>query len=246
MLSNKEILESLKEINETLRLSIAEIEKGHNVTFYKEHIKLSALNIFDKSQLLKDTEPAVKPPVEIKIIKKEESPVIDSKTVVIEPPVIKIPVKETVIVEKAEPIIVKEPAITPPTKPAPVIEVAKIAAPAEKPAVVNNEPEEDDSTVNGKIAKFKQPEINVADKLKDMPIKELVKAISISKKFEFINELFQGNAEAYKTCLQTVESIGSFEKAAVFLENEVADKLNWEENETLAAEFFLLVKRRYL
>ena len=115
------------------------------------------------------------------------------------------------------------------------------------PSIVKQEEIDlDEATVNGKIAKYKQPTINLADKLKDTPIQELVKAISISKKFEFINELFKGNADAYKACISSVESAGSFEAAANFIESNIADTYAWDDNENLAAEFFLLVKRRYL
>jgi len=258
MSNNKEILHSLKHIVDALGATINDAEKGDNMAFYKESIKHAALNLFEQAQLINPSL-VVKPPVEIKIIQTE--PIVEKAAQVIEipkvePQIIKEPIEEKaqpVIniplpkkqIEVVEPIVVKNTEVKlPPKEIVPEVKLNPVT-----PVSMVNKQEEidiDEATVNGKIAKFKEPVINLADKLKDTPIKELVKAISISKKFEFINELFQGNAEAYKTCLTAVESAGTFEQAANYLESNVVDTYAWNDNEDLAAEFFLLVKRRYL
>ena len=261
MSNNKEIFKVLKQLNEVLGASINEAENAENISFFKESIKQAAINLYAQAQLI-NVSPIVKTPVEIKIIKTEtivedtiavpESPkpepdIIHEPIVEKVAPVINIPVAKNV--EKVTEIIKEETVkIAPPL-------VEKVVTPIEQKTANNNqapsivkqeEIDLDEATVNGKIAKYKQPTINLADKLKDTPIQELVKAISISKKFEFINELFKGNADAYKACISSVESAGSFENAANFIESNIADTYAWDENENLAAEFFLLVKRRYL
>ena len=261
MSNNKEIFKALKQLNEALGASISEAENSENISFFKESIKQAAIHLFSQAQLI-NVAPPVKSPVEIKIIKPEAT--IEDTIAVAEPPkpalvpiqepivekaatVINIPVAKNEV--KVTEIIKEEIAITAP----PVIE--KEETPIEQKTAINNqvpslvkqeEIDLDEATVNGKIAKYKQPTINLADKLKDTPIQELVKAISISKKFEFINELFKGNADAYKACISAVESAGSFEAAANYIESNIADTYAWDDNENLAAEFFLLVKRRYL
>lgn len=258
MSNNKEILQSIKQIVEALGATINEAEKGDNLSFYKESIKHASLSLFEQAQFI-NTSVSVKPPVEIKIIQTE--PVVEKVIPAQEIPKVEPVVIKEVLEVKAEPVInipptkkqveivepkeVKNPEVKlPPQEVAPAIKSNPVT-----PSPIVNKQEEidiDEATVNGKIAKFKEPVINLADKLKDTPIKELVKAISISKKFEFINELFQGNAEAYKSCIAAVESAGSFENAANYLENNVVDTYAWNDNEDLAAEFYLLVKRRYL
>jgi hypothetical protein len=261
MSNNKEIFKALKQFNEALNASINEAENSENISFFKESIKQAAINLYSQAQLI-NVSPNVKTPVEIKIIKVETN--VEDSIAVPEPPkalpisiqepivekvasVINIPVAKNV--EKATEIIKEEiPKIAPPVIEKEVPPVAqKTANNNQAPSIVKQEEIDlDEATVNGKIAKYKQPTINLADKLKDTPIQELVKAISISKKFEFINELFKGNADAYKACISSIELAGSFEAAANFIESNIADTYAWDDNENLAAEFFLLVKRRYL
>lgn len=262
MSDNKEIIEALKEINKALGATIADAESMENISFFKDSVKQAALTIYEKAQLLNVTQ-VKKQPVEIKIIKTEsvtlpeepikEIPIVKSEAKIEIPeakpaPVINIPTTKKEVKEVEIPTVEEVKVVTP------IIE-KEVSLPIEsksntvnpiQSSIKQDEIDIDEATVNGKIAKFKEPVVNIADKLKDTPIKELVKAISISKKFEFINELFQGNAEAYKTCISSVESAGSFEHASSYIERNVAETFAWNENEDLAAEFFLLVKRRYL
>lgn len=264
MSNNHKIIESLKGLTTALNATLSEAESIENISFLKDSIKRAALSIYEQAQLLGNNELQSKQTVEEKIIKSEDIPVKEQPVItppVIEPiqkveipevkiaPVINIPVAKKEIPEAPPVVLVEEVKSNIPNLEEPVTKVVEQKVNANSTVTVVNKQEEidvDEATVNGKIAKFKQPVINLADKLKDTPIKELVKAISISKKFEFINELFQGNAEAYKACIAAIESSGSFEKAANYIETNIADSYAWEENEDLAAEFFLLVKRRFL
>jgi hypothetical protein len=101
-------------------------------------------------------------------------------------------------------------------------------------------------SVNDKLSKSAMPPQNIAEKLKETPIPDLVKAIAISKKFEFINLLFDGNSEFYKYCIQTIQSSTDYQLAIQFIEQEVIVKYDWQEHEKLASEFFSLVRRRFL
>lgn len=118
------------------------------------------------------------------------------------------------------------------------------------PKQVNTSPadeaDEDDLTVNEKISRTKQPVMNYAEKSNETPIQDLTKSISIGKKFEFINGLFNGNADAYKDCLANLQKQQSFQNAENYLEENVFTHYNWEENEKLAGEFFALLRRRFM
>lgn len=106
--------------------------------------------------------------------------------------------------------------------------------------------DEDDLTLNERISRTKQPVLNYAEKSKETPIQDLTRAISISKKFEFINGLFDGDSDAYKKCLSSIQKQDTFQHAEQYLEDEVFPKFDWEENEKLAAEFFSLLRRRFM
>lgn len=245
MSANKELLKSINDLADALKSTVAEAGNSGSIDFYKESIKHSALQIFEKAQLLSaNAKPAVNTkehPEEIEHLIPEVHPekkMTESKKVVQVPVEVAVPVVEIKIAET-------EPSLQPE-----VIE-AKHEPVKHKPAAdevkANKEQENDvDTSLNAKIARFQQPVINVADKLKETPVKELVKAISISKKFEFIKELFNGDSVVYKGCLHTIESMHSYQEAAQYIEKDIAEKYNWKESENLANEFLILVKRRFL
>jgi hypothetical protein len=115
-----------------------------------------------------------------------------------------------------------------------------------KPIETKKETVVESVSVNDKLSKSVVPPQNIAEKLKETPIPDLVKAIAISKKFEFINLLFDGNSEFYKQCIQTVQSSSDYQTAIQYIEQDVLVKYDWQEHEKLAAEFFSLVRRRFL
>ena len=115
-----------------------------------------------------------------------------------------------------------------------------------KPIETKKETIVESVSVNDKLSKSAVPPQNIAEKLKETPIPDLVKAIAISKKFEFINLLFDGNAEFYKQCIQTVQSSSDYQTEIQYIEQVVLVKFDWQEHEKLAAEFFSLVRRRFL
>lgn len=260
MSSNKAIIERLRQLNSVLVQTIADAENDKNPGFFKESIKHQAIQLFETAQMLTATENTVqtevKAPVEIKIIRQEAVEAPKTQPVVAEEPKVVVPAEEppksAPPVENVAEIKVEAPRqkeIKPAVEPVkPLQPSKKTFTPPPPPPSLNDklDDEEDDETVNDKIAKGQKPVINVADKLKDTPIRDLAKSIAISKKFEFINDLFDGNSEAYKSCLSAIENSGSYENATSHIESVVMKSFNWDDNELLAAEFFALVKRRFL
>ena len=51
-MTNREILEAINQMTAALNETIVEAKESNSIEFYKERIKLSALNIFEKAQLL--------------------------------------------------------------------------------------------------------------------------------------------------------------------------------------------------
>jgi hypothetical protein len=247
-MQNQDILAQLIQLNKVLSDTLIQIEKGDNLKFYKESIKHTALHIFENASLLDSNIKNTKTTPAIKIIKQQE-------IIPIEAPVI-INTNEE---ESVKPIIneVKTPT---PVAPIPKEEFIKPTITEAKPMVVKSdsvdskkpiitipsELEEDDNSLNAKLAKNKVPVQNVADKLTGLPIKDLAKAISISKKFELIKELFNNNGDAYKATLENIEKSANYFDAEAIIENEKLNNSKWTENEDLAEEFVSLVKRRFI
>jgi hypothetical protein len=267
-MNQQELLEQLKSVLNSSEKAIIEIQKGVNIDFYAALIQNNSIECFNLSKQLADLksipsvveikiesvkapEPVIKESTtipEIQNIKKEEekAPVIET---VIEPiqEILKPIVEEVKTEIKTEELVIKE-TVVPKTEK--VIETTPKAvekAAISKPSTVKVEVQEDEISLNDKLSKNKTPVLNFADKSTETAISDLSKAISIGKKFEFINGLFGGNSELYKNCIQTLQNSENFEKAINYIENEITSQFDWndEENENLAAEFFALIKRRF-
>ncbi len=267
-MNQQELLEQLKSLLNSSEKAIIEIQKGVNIDFYSTLIQNNSIECFNlskqiadfksssavvefKIESIKPFEPAIKettPIPEIQNTKKEEptapviEPTIEHVQEIIKPIVeevkTEIKIEEIVVKETVIPKIEKAIEITPKAVEKPIIS---------KASTVKEDVQEDEISLNEKLSKNKTPVLNFADKSTETAIADLSKAISIGKKFEFINGLFGGNSEVYKNSIQTIQNSENFEKAINYIENEITSQFDWndEENENLAAEFFALIKRRF-
>jgi hypothetical protein len=87
---------------------------------------------------------------------------------------------------------------------------------------------------------------DITQRLQNAPISNFSTAISIGQKHEFINGLFGGNAEKYKTALQQIENKASLELAIEWLEREFLHQYHWDRKEKLTTSFLFLIRRRFL
>jgi hypothetical protein len=99
------------------------------------------------------------------------------------------------------------------------------------------------STVNDK---FKKQGLEIADKLKQTPIKDLKGYIGLNKQFAFMTKLFNADEQLYEKAISKLNTFKSYEEATVYIQSELLPTLNWNDDEPLVAEFFTLVMRRYL
>jgi hypothetical protein len=241
----KEVLNKIQEIIRQINASISEIENHQNIEFHSENIKSLSIQIH---QLVSQKTAPEKPVLsEIKIIKKEEIQQTPNLPVEkIEEP-IKTPEPIQEIIEKAEE--------KPVELPTPIIEPTKIEEIKQDEPTVHHhqkfyeEEKDNDSSSNAfndKLSKSGTPPLNIADKLKETPIKDLAKSIAISKKFEFINTLFDGKADEYKNCINTIQNASSYQEAISFLDTQILLQFDWQDHEKLSEEFFSLVRRKFL
>lgn len=228
--------DKLSQLEETLKKTIEFVQKDStklNINFVSDYVKNKAIEIYNIANDLTINQPIENKVPEIKIIKKQE---LEIKEETVKPQVVQEENKVIPEIKKPEPSQIAE------EKPKPIEK-----AEPKKPLIINEEEDDEEKVnINEKIAKTQQPVVNIADKLKETPIKELVKAISIGKKFEFINELFEGNAEAYKEYIKQIENAGSYQNAMSFTEANFTDTQAWLENEKLVLDMMLLIKRRYM
>lgn len=85
--------------------------------------------------------------------------------------------------------------------------------------------------------------VSLFEKFNSKPIKEIAKAISISKRFEFQNNFFEGDAKEYKQFISLIDKANDRE-TAFQIYHDYKQRLNWE-NEELKDELKSLLYRKY-
>lgn len=163
------------------------------------------------------------PPPKVEVVP-EPTPPPAPKPVVVEKP--KIVVKEEVRREPVRVEPVKKTTTPPPPPPSP------------KKPKISEEMEE--------LFEFKKA-TDLSERLSESPLKDLRKAMGINERILTTNELFDGNGDALKDALGTLNNLNSFEDAKDYLAN-IGDIYDWtsRKKKKKAKVFVKLVRRRFL
>ena len=93
--------------------------------------------------------------------------------------------------------------------------------------------------------RLKEIRIELSEKLTEMPIKDLKKAIGINDRFLFINELFRGDETMYERSIKTIQNFSIFAEAEFWIRRELKLKIGWLESDPIVNQFDQLVRRRF-
>ncbi|HVI48972.1 MAG TPA: hypothetical protein VM802_29165 [Chitinophaga sp.] len=183
-----------------------------------------------------------------------------------EPPVKPAPVAapqpepQPITAETRPDVVESKPAPLPPPKEKPVAatlfdQVDAPAAPAPAPA-----PSEPQQNVNG-IRKelnelvgnngtslndhLRQQQVEIAQKLGDMPVKDLKSAIGINDKYQFIQELFRGDTDLYERSVKTINECSSLQEADYWIQREIKIIQGWQDDHHLVQQFYALLRKRF-
>ena len=128
------------------------------------------------------------------------------------------------------------PAPPPPPPPAPKPKPVPKAAPA--PPVATGEMEELFAMNSAK---------ELSEKLSELPIKDIKKAMGLNERIFTVNELFGGDQAAFDAVTTTLNGLKNFDAAKGYLIRNVAGKYKWaaKTRKNKAKNFIKLVKRRY-
>lgn len=102
--------------------------------------------------------------------------------------------------------------------------------------------DDDQSSLNDALNTSKT---EISDTLKDMPIKDLKKAININERFLFINELFQGDEVMFDRSIKTINGFTAYSEAEFWVRRELKTKLGWNDKDEVVRQFDHLVRRRF-
>jgi hypothetical protein len=87
-------------------------------------------------------------------------------------------------------------------------------------------------------------DISLAAKLNKNPVEDLKKSIGINEKFSFINDLFDGDLQAYNSTIDQLNSCNNFDQANEILIS-TAEELSWEKDSETLGKLTDLVERRF-
>ena len=93
--------------------------------------------------------------------------------------------------------------------------------------------------------KLRASKKELSEALKDTPVKDLKKAIGINDRFQFINELFQGDEVMYERSIKTINGFSIYPEAEYWIRRELKTKLGWGDDNPIVIQFDQLVKRRF-
>lgn len=161
-----------------------------------------------------------------------------------EPPKVELPKLEPVPEPEPIPVpppppVVSKPIETPPPPPPMKEPEPEFVAPTPKPSLSFDPELEELFTVKSAT--------ELSEKLSQLPIGDIKKAMGLNERIYMQNELFGGDASLFEATVTTLNQLRSFEDAKEYLIRNVAGKYNWvtKDKKERAKEFIKLVKRRY-
>ena len=93
--------------------------------------------------------------------------------------------------------------------------------------------------------RLKQSRTELAETLKETPIRDLRKAIGVNDRFVFISELFRGDEAMYERSIKTINGFNIYAEAEYWINRELKTKIGWDDSRDTVKHFYKLVKRRF-
>ncbi|MDB5196443.1 MAG: hypothetical protein JWP88_814 [Flaviaesturariibacter sp.] len=93
--------------------------------------------------------------------------------------------------------------------------------------------------------RLKGEKTELAQSLKNEPIKDLRKGIGVNDKFLFINELFRGDEAMYERSIKTINAFHILPEAEYWINRELKVKLGWSDTKDTVQHFYQVVRRRF-
>ncbi|MET0464396.1 MAG: hypothetical protein ABW007_14620 [Chitinophagaceae bacterium] len=124
----------------------------------------------------------------------------------------------------------------------PVAQHEIVSDPLNEIPTLSHQVNKSDESINDKL---KQVKTELAEMFKDIPVKDLRKAIGINDRFVFINDLFRGDEAMYERSIKTINGFNIFPEADYWISRELKVKLGWDNDHPLVLQFDQLVKRRF-
>lgn len=140
-----------------------------------------------------------------------------------------------------------KPAAAPEPEPIPEPIQPTIEAPVVAPAPTFTAPPEPRHHGGSDLLYEEKKARELSEKLSDLPISDLKKAIGVNDRLLFTRELFSGDGQAFEATVLALNGFGSFEQAKSYLDENCVIQYGWLDKKRVeeAKNFIRLVRRRY-
>ncbi len=116
-------------------------------------------------------------------------------------------------------------------------------APEVKPVVV---PNDGPATLNDTLRETATTEpATVAETFHRAPIESVARSISLNQKFRFINQLFNGNSNAYNQAVDEIDKLSNYGEALDLISYRYASQYMWDMSSDEVSELVEILKRRF-
>ena len=112
----------------------------------------------------------------------------------------------------------------------------------EAPSIKNNQ--EATTSLYDKITSETEDK-SLATKHQKNPVSDLKASIGINEKFSFINELFDGDLNAYNSAIEKLNNSNDYNSATAFIESDLSSKYDWTKDSESLNKLKDLVNRRF-
>ena len=83
---------------------------------------------------------------------------------------------------------------------------------------------------------------SVASQLEREVVNDLQSAIGVNERFLYINELFEGDGDAYNTTLVKLDAFANLPEALKYVRNELSEKYTWDQEQESTISFYALIE----
>ena len=118
-------------------------------------------------------------------------------------------------------------------------------APSNQPSIMSADTDGPTISLNTAQAPAAEPVATLGDSLQKTVTGSVAKGISLNQKFRFINQLFNGSADAYNEAIADLDQMTNYGQALDLISYRYANQFSWNMESDEVTELVEILKRRF-
>ncbi len=125
-----------------------------------------------------------------------------------------------------------------------VTEIESEAEP-EPPSNINEQFASESNIINEQFEEELKPVRTIVEQHQEQKTSELHSSISVNQRYMFLNDLFEGDVEAYNTAISDIENFNSFDNSVEYLMQNYSRKYQWDMTSDEVKELLKVIFKRF-